>query len=185
MIYIGIDPGVSGGIGVIRYGKLGEYSKPLVEAFKMPATEMDLCELLKSLIPTYDLMTRMKEPRVFCYLEKAQAFPGSQKVTRCPRCSTVLKTRQSQGVSSTFKFGMQYGTLKGILTALHIPFELIRPVDWQRALGCMTKGDKNISKAKAQQLFPDIKVTHAKADALLISEYCRRMRSESRHSQTA
>jgi len=73
---------------------------------------------------------------------------------------------------------MQYGTLKGILTALHIPFELIRPVDWQRALGCMTKGDKNISKTKAQQLFPDIKVTHAKADALLIAEHCRRMRNQ-------
>jgi len=183
-IWLGVDPGASGGIGVIR----DSFDKGLIaEAFKMPATEMDLCELLESLCSTEDTINYIKTGRreVFCYLEKAQAFPGSQKVTKCPRCSIVLKTRQSQGVSSTFKFGMQYGTLKGILTALHIPFELIRPVDWQRALGCMTKGDKNISKNKAQQLFPDIKVTHAKADALLLSEYCRRMRSNDYQTNAA
>jgi len=144
-----------------------------VKAHKMPATEMDLVGLFDAIT---DGLSGL-HGNVFAYLEKAQAFPGAQKITRCPKCSTILKTRQSQGVSSTFKFGVQYGTLKGILTALRIPFELIRPVDWQRALGCMTKGDKNISKAKAQQLFPDIKVTHAKADALLIAEFCRRMRN--------
>jgi hypothetical protein len=35
----------------------------------------------------------------------------------------------------------------------------------------MTKGDKNISKAKAQELFPDKKIIHATADALLIALY--------------
>jgi len=181
MIYIGIDPGVSGGIGVITVRPDLLVTGIEVQAFKIPATEMDLHNLLKGIC----FNSNLRIVDVFCYLEKAQAFPGAQKVTRCPRCSYTLKTRQSQGVASTFKFGMQYGTLKGILTALHIPFELIRPVDWQRALGCMTKGDKNISKTKAQQLFPDIKVIHATADALLIAEHCRRMRSESRHSQTA
>jgi len=42
-------------------------------------------------------------------------------------------------------------------------------------MGCMTKGDKNVSKRKAQELFPSMKVTHASADALLIAEYGRRM----------
>jgi hypothetical protein len=35
----------------------------------------------------------------------------------------------------------------------------------------MTKGDKNVTKRMAQQLYPDIKITHANADALLIHEY--------------
>jgi hypothetical protein len=35
----------------------------------------------------------------------------------------------------------------------------------------MTKGNKNITKQKAQELFPGIKVTHAIADALLIATY--------------
>lgn len=35
--------------------------------------------------------------------------------------------------------------------------------------------DKNITKRAAQRLFPDVVVTHHNADALLIAEYCRRL----------
>jgi len=178
VIYIGVDPGLSGGIGVIReefslHGTNNIGTK--AEAFKMPATEMDLYELLKKFASWGHLA--FKNP-IFCYLEKAQAFPGGIKFVKCPRCSAMLKTKQAQGVVSTGKFLQQYGTIRGILTALHIPFETITANTWQKALGCQTRGDKNISKAKAQQLFPDIKVTHAKADALLIAEFCRRMRNQ-------
>jgi hypothetical protein len=57
------------------------------------------------------------------------------------------------------------------LTAACIPFARIRPQVWQKELGCLTKGDKNVSKRKAQELFPSMKVTHATADALLIAKY--------------
>jgi hypothetical protein len=60
--------------------------------------------------------------------------------------------------------------------AAGIPYDLVLPVKWQTAMSCRTKGDKNVSKARAQQLFPDVKVTHAIADALLIAEFCRRVR---------
>jgi len=78
------------------------------------------------------------------------------------------------GVKSAFTFGEGYGRLQMALTALGIPYERVRPAAWQKAIGCMTKGDKNVSKRKAQELFPDLKVTHAIADALLIAEYNRR-----------
>lgn len=42
-------------------------------------------------------------------------------------------------------------------------------------MGCLTNGDKNITKQRAQQLFPSAKVTHKIADALLLAEYCRRV----------
>jgi hypothetical protein len=61
-----------------------------------------------------------------------------------------------------------------LLTGEEFPFEEVSPQKWQKAMGCMTKGDKNVSKAKAQQLFPQLKITHAIADALLIAEYARR-----------
>lgn len=80
-----------------------------------------------------------------------------------------------QGVSSTFKFGRSYGFMIGLLTAHKIPFREVTPRKWQSELGCLSKGDKNVTKAAAQRLFPDIKVTHANADALLIAEYCRRV----------
>jgi len=62
----------------------------------------------------------------------------------------------------------------GHLEALKIAHELITPQSWMKALGCMTGGDKKISKAKAQALFPQLKITNDMADALLIAEYCRR-----------
>jgi len=83
-----------------------------------------------------------------------------------------------QGVSSTFKFGRSYGFLRGLLIASRIPFEEVTPQKWQKAMGCLSGGDKNITKGRAQQLFPQLKITHATADALLIAEYCRRVMCE-------
>lgn len=83
----------------------------------------------------------------------------------------------AQGVASSFKFGQNYGFLRGLLVAFKIPFEEVTPQRWQRALGCLTGGDKRISKAKAQSLFPQIKFTHATADSALIAEYGRRLRA--------
>lgn len=80
-----------------------------------------------------------------------------------------------QGVSSCFRFGQSYGFLRGLLIAMRIPFEEVTPQKWQKELGCLTKGDKNVSKARAQQLFPTSKVIHATADAMLIAEFGRRV----------
>jgi hypothetical protein len=38
----------------------------------------------------------------------------------------------------------------------------------------MSAGNKNVTKTRAAQLFPGVKMTHAIADALLIAEYGRR-----------
>lgn len=100
-----------------------------------------------------ELLCSYPDPVVF--LEVVHSFPG-------------------QGVSSTFKFGRGYGFLRGVITALEYPLHDVTPQKWQKALGCLTKGDKNVSKQKAQQLFPKLKITHAIADAILIAEYGRR-----------
>lgn len=91
-----------------------------------------------------------------CFLERVHSMPR-------------------QGVSSTFKFGANYGFYRGLLTGLAIPFETVPPQTWQRYLRCLTGGDKNVTKSKAQELFPELKITHATADALLIAEYGRRI----------
>lgn len=79
-----------------------------------------------------------------------------------------------QGVSSTFKFGKNLGHLEMALISVGIPYFFVPPKKWQQSMSCLTKGDKNVSKAAAQRLFPNIKMTHAFADALLIAEYGRR-----------
>jgi len=82
-----------------------------------------------------------------------------------------------QGVSSTFKFGCQFGLCIGLLTAFRIRYEMVTPVKWQSAMKCRTGGEKKVSRAAAQRLFPDLdwRVTDHEADALLIAEYCRRV----------
>jgi len=98
-----------------------------------------------------------QEEKTFAYIENVHAMP-------------------KQGVSSTFKFGRGYGFLIGVLTALKIPYEKVTPNTWQKYLSCQSKGNKNITKTKAQQLFPKQKITHAVADAILIAEYGRRVK---------
>lgn len=74
------------------------------------------------------------------------------------------------GTVSAFSFGQSYGSLEMLLTCASVPFERITPVKWQDAMKCRTGGNKNISKARAQELFPTIKVTHKNADALLLAK---------------
>jgi len=121
-----------------------------VHTFKLDNTEADIADWLR----------QWHLPDSFAAIEKVGAMP-------------------KQGVSSTFKFGRNYGFLRGLLIALKIPFEEVTPQKWQRAMGCLSKGDKNVTKAKAQQLFPQMRIIHANADALLIAEWCRRQRTES------
>ena len=78
-----------------------------------------------------------------------------------------------QGVASSFKFGKVYGHVEMALTGLQIPYDLVTPQKWMKKLGCMTRGDKNVTKALAQRRWPDKKIIHAIADCLLIAEYCR------------
>jgi len=89
-------------------------------------------------------------------------------------CLEKVHSMPGQGVASSFKFGQGFGHLEMALTAAKIPFTYVTPQKWQKELGCLTGGDKNVSKSRAQQLFPHIKCTHAISDALLIAEYCRR-----------
>lgn len=87
-----------------------------------------------------------------------------------------VASRPGQGAPSTFKFGESFGFCQGVLVASGIRFELVTPQKWQKAMGCMSKGDKNVTKSRAQGLFPGVKVTHAIADALILAEYVRRLR---------
>lgn len=95
-------------------------------------------------------------------------------------CEAVIEhvwSSPQMGVASAFKFGRGYGALCMALAGNRIPFKEVTPQVWQKYMNCRTGGDKNISKDAAQKLFPNVKVTHALADALLIAEYCRRVKS--------
>lgn len=121
-----------------------------------PDTERDLYDLL-------DCATDVYVGPFQGIIEHVHSFPG-------------------QGVTSMFKFGMNYGLLRMALIAVGIPFEEKTPHTWQKGLGIpKRKKDetqpkfKKRLKARAQQLFPKVEVTGQAADAILIAEYCRRL----------
>lgn len=141
MIFIGIDPGVSGGIAAIDELSI------VIAAEKMPPTEADVLDLLRRW-PVDSTPTR-------AVLERVSSSP-------------------QMGVVSAFTFGKGYGALRMALQAEEIPFDEVVPAKWQAFMMCRSGGDKNITKRRAQQLFPNTKITHAIADALLLAEYARR-----------
>ena len=140
--FMGIDPGYSG--AVVLVGGTGAF----IAGIRCKETEHDIAAFFKD----YGRAVNG------CFIEKVHSMP-------------------KQGVSSTFKFGTSYGFLRGVITAFDIPFKEVTPAKWQRTMGIPTiKGEtptakKNRHKAKAQQLYPKLKITHATADALLIARY--------------
>lgn len=145
MTIIGIDPGQSGGIAWID-----EKGRVCVE--KMPETLADLWELMESITTGFAAFRASNKLMFKAYIEQVNSSP-------------------QMGVKSAFTFGNGYGHLEMALTAAGIPFERVKPQKWQKAMGCMTKGDKNVTKRRAQEVYPQLKVTHATADALLIATY--------------
>lgn len=141
--YIGIDPGSTGGIVV-----LNEFCN-VVEAIKMPDTPLDILDFLKGV----------------CYMRSCSAL--IERVHGMP----------GMGGSSMFTFGENFGYLQMAMLALSIPFEDHTPQKWMKYYQMKrakeeSKTDwKNRLKQKAQQLFPDVKVTLAISDALLIAHY--------------
>ena len=103
-----------------------------------------------------------EDGRPVCCLERVGAHPG-------------------QGVTSMFTFGTNYGFWQGLLAAFEIPFQLVTPSVWKKAMG-VTK-DKNTSIEVCQRLFPQadlrrtprsVKPDDGLAEALLLAEYARR-----------
>lgn len=86
-----------------------------------------------------------------------------------------------QGVVSMFTFGAGWGRIMGVLDALRIPYELVRPQKWKKTFSVTS--DKNSSIEVAKRLYPGIDLRRSErsrkdddglAEALLMAEYARR-----------
>ena len=154
-VYLGIDPGMSGGLAAL--GVNGG-----VSITKMPATEADIWEWFQAF-----------SHATFAVIEKVGGYISG----------AGGKGGGAANGSAMFKFGFSTGVLYGLLTAGGIPFEEVSPRIWQAELGILKRKKsesktqwKNRLKALAQRLFPSVGVTLATADAILLAEYCRRLR---------
>lgn len=140
-LIVAIDPGVSGGIAI-------GVDAPVLHP--MPETVHDLAELIRCAKDSADYP-------VEAHVELVGGFIG-----------------KAQPASRAFVFGQSYGQVLGVLAALQIPTHLVRPQKWQALLaigngaGSPKHQWKAKLKAKAQQLYPTLKITLQTADALLL-----------------
>jgi len=148
MMYLGIDPGASGGLAVIS--KDGA----LVDASKMLATERDLI----------DYFDAIGEARAV--LEKVWAGPrmGSSAAFKFGLNYGMIRTALTAARIPFDEVTPQKWQLVMGCRA--------------NGKGFGERDDtaaKNRTKQRAQQLFPSQTVTHAIADAMLLAEFCRRI----------
>lgn len=150
-VIIAIDPGASGGVAVSVFG--------VVDCRPMPPTGGDVLALLRSIKVSAD----KSAAETVCVIQAVNGFVG-----------------KAQPGSAMFRFGEGYGFLRGVVQALGIRLELVRPQVWQKAFNLGTASRcasqtvwKNKLKAEAQRRFPQLSVTLATADALLILDWVR------------
>ncbi len=149
MIYVGIDPGASGGIVAI-----GPDNHVLVHT-KCPDTVHDLADIYRHIC---ELPGRYDSCSIKACIEAVHSMPGNSG-------------------RSMFTFGTNYGMHLGLLAANKIPYIKCTPSVWMKHYGSMPrdkKDRKNHIKQLAQQLYPDTDkpITLATSDAVLIAHYC-------------
>jgi crossover junction endodeoxyribonuclease RuvC len=118
--FIGIDPGLSGGVAVI----FGDGRVHVAHPLPLLNDQLDfnaLTQILYDLMGHYDCHT---------WIEKVTAMPG-------------------QGVTSMFKFGFVTGAIHGILSAIQMPYLTVAPQAWRKVVLAGIERNKDNPKEAA------------------------------------
>jgi crossover junction endodeoxyribonuclease RuvC len=151
MITIGIDPGLSGAIGILNTGALvAVYDMPIVAkgsgSVKNEVDPAGLIFLLRQHVP--------QGATVSVVLERVNAMPG-------------------QGVSSVFSLGDSFGAARAAAAACQFELTYVSPVTWKKHFNLTS--DKEQSRSLATRMFPTaqlhLKKHSDRAEALLMARW--------------
>lgn len=162
MIWVGIDPGLSGACGAIRVSDMGGVE--FIDAIDMP------------LIPD-GTQRQIDCGALGAWFEKIEPDEALiENVQPMPSLPDHRGKRRSMGATSAFRFGFACGQIRGCMQAYQISHRLVVPRSWKSHFGL--KGpNKEQSRQKALQLIPGVAVvlklkkSHNKAESLLIGLY--------------
>jgi crossover junction endodeoxyribonuclease RuvC len=151
MIYIAIDPGLTGALAAI------DDAAQLVLCADLPVIrDHKLAWIDAAGLTSLLLQCRDGRPGQIT-VERSQAMPG-------------------QGVSSTFCTGAVLGSILATCQGLAVPLHLVTAAVWKRSMGLDSR--KPASLDKARLLFPTAELArvkdHNRAEACLLAEYSRR-----------
>ena len=151
MYIMGIDPGFSGALAVLDDDLNLEFvmDMPIIMVGKKR-------ELDESKLST--IFSRWRLRPMTIGIEKSQTMPN-------------------QGIVSSGRYMASYGFLRGLCMGNGLPYHLIRPQSWKKAMMPDMGKDKGASIQKVTQLYPELRLTRVKdhgiADAILIARYLR------------
>jgi crossover junction endodeoxyribonuclease RuvC len=163
MKVLGVDPGLTGALGVVELVNL---VPAFIDVTDMPTTGTG-SKARVDVIAAANWIAR-HSPSLAC-VERGQSFPG-------------------QGISSAFLFGRVVGAIEAAVILCRIPLSLVEASTWKRQLHLPGK-DKEAARALAIRTFPTAhaslarKRDHNRAEALLIA--LTGLRSLSRLSEAA
>jgi crossover junction endodeoxyribonuclease RuvC len=152
MLWLGIDPGIAGGLAIVEV--IDGAAPQLLEVIDIPTTGSGAKERV-DVIAVRNFIVAHKP--TLALIERAQAMPR-------------------QGSSSGFKYGRAVGAIEAAITLCAIPVEIVEPSVWKR-LFKLKGGDKEAARQRALQLFPSAhaslarKKDHGRAEAGLIALY--------------
>lgn len=146
-VLIGIDPGITGAIVVLKDGAPEQWWRmPVVVHGKSKRVDGGMiAQRLGMFVPVIDSV----------YIEDVHSMP-------------------KQGVASSFSFGCSLGVVLGVVEALQLPYAYVTPQAWKKCAG-LIGADKDASRSLARQLWPKWSALEHKlegqamADAALIS----------------
>jgi crossover junction endodeoxyribonuclease RuvC len=155
MLFIGIDPGISGSICFFQDGKIIDVVEmPTMIEGKKNKKQVNGSQIFNEIS---ERIKKIDKKDIKVIIEQVSAMPG-------------------QGVTSMFNFGQSYGILKGICSAMQLPMYFVRPAKWKKYFN-LINSEKDASRTKAIEIFPYFsaqlsrKKDNNKADAILIASF--------------
>lgn len=147
---VGIDSGLLGGVSFYDGKKLLPYRMPIIKIpYKDKTRNIIDCSSLSDLLIKYKPDMAVLE---------------------------IVHARTMQGVTSMFRQGQGYGMIQGVVLSLGIELIEVRSQEWKKYFDLLKK-DKDASREKAMELFPDnkdqfkLKKDDGVAEAALIAYY--------------
>lgn len=152
MITVGIDPGLTGAIAILRSGEYYDL--------------MDMPTIAKG--GSGKVKYEVSPVAITQYLRS--------KITPSDGCAAIIERVNSmpgQGAATVFSLGDSFGTARAVLACFGLPYRDVTPQVWKKHFGLSS--DKEQSRALATKLFPSaelhLKKYHDRAEALLMARY--------------
>ena len=153
MKIIGIDPGLSGAIAILKDSKVVNlFDMPVMSEGKKNKRQLNSAQLVNIIKKNTD-----KNDEIAVVVEQVNAMPG-------------------QGVTSMFNFGQTFGAIKGVCAALNLSIFFVRPSKWKKHFE-LINSSKDSSRTKAIEMYPSLsnqlskKKDVNKSDAILIARF--------------